>query len=758
MVLMKKIMNKRILFPTVFFVCLMTMFFVSCKKPQKTVDFAFTAKMEQLSIDDSTQKNYLSKEEVYIRWEEGDAIGIDYNPGKAFTLFEGAGTDDAGFTGTYKDNGETDRHAIYPYSSMLDDDITTLSFPAEQVYRAGDAKYDSSFGINSFPMVATFKNGSDFVLFHSVCAIMRIQLFAQELTALESIVFKEVTPSGYKQISGTFNIHDIDKYEPYLSATKTSSNVTEAERTITISGIDKSIGPNTLLTFYLVLPALGQSTTTNYRLQMTVTNKSGGTFTRVLGGNTARNRITPIPALCISSWDGTNTNSINLVGSGTKERPFLIYDAGELQMVKTAFDSDGDVIINGQTVTESTYFRVVRTDIELTTENWPAGIKNFTGIMEGATNQPIEFGVTNKSNAPVFESVSSNGIVRFFHVQSTGSVQTYTGSAKDFSPLCNVNNGVIQDCHNHCKYSTSKANMAAICVTNNGRIIRCQNAGNLTATGKNLAGICLYNETAGTIKECVGLASTKYSSTRFGGITFNNKGIVRDCIMSFSNNVDSSNVSGCGSISFKNAATGKINLCRITGDLCMGNNDDIGGVADTNYGTIDSCFLAESISLLKGGRVGGIVVVNKGTVRNCYVSSRIFSSSISDGGYGGGLVGYLDGGVIENCYSACNITGSKIASIVSYAISGNVKNCYTYGSGETYGKIYFIEKNTAVFESCYTSNTDLPEKTGCIAFDYKTGRLSDGTAFLLDELNTWVSTKGSSYATWNTVVLPRFNY
>ena len=51
---------------------------ISCGKPKKLVEFSFSAKLEQPFVDeDSTQKNYLTPDETFIRWEEGDAIAID---------------------------------------------------------------------------------------------------------------------------------------------------------------------------------------------------------------------------------------------------------------------------------------------------------------------------------------------------------------------------------------------------------------------------------------------------------------------------------------------------------------------------------------------------------------------------------------------------------------------------------------------------------------------------------------------------------
>ena len=533
--------------------------------------------------------------------------------------------------------------------------------------------------------------------------------------------------------------------------------------TIQITGIDKSIGPDKLLTFYLVLPAL-ESAPTRYILKMTVTNKSGTTFVKTFGANTGRNRITPLPAICIESWGGGGTSSINLVGSGTEIRPFMIYDDIDLQKVKAAFDNV-DVVINGQAVTEETWFKLARTDIVLTTENWTEGINNFKGIMEGSSNSPIEFGVTNKSNAPLFESITSEGVVRYIYAHKAASDVTYTGSKPDFSPICGVNNGLMVGCHNRCNYRTSAGNLAGLCVTNNGEILRCLNSGNLTATGKKVGGICLYNNNGATIQQCVGIASSRLSATHVGGVCLHNKGLIYSCNITFNNNIDSSKVKFCGGVAMKNFSTGKINLCRIFGDLTVSKEDELGGIADTNMGIIDSCFLADAFTMMKAGRLGGMAAVNSGSsayVINSYVIGHLYSNGTGAGCYAGGIVGYLDGGNIENCFAACNITGSKIASILSQGVSGNVNNCYTYGSSETYGKIYREVSAGVNFNNCYTSIEEWPDRVGCEKFVHTTGLNEAGTAFLLDILNSWCesnnSPTGKPYSSWNTVLLPKFNY
>jgi hypothetical protein len=64
------------------------------------------------------------------------------------------------------------------------------------------------------------------------------------------------------------------------------------------------------------------------------------------------------------------------------------------------------------------------------------------------------------------------------------------------------------------------------------------------------------------------------------------------------------------------------------------------------------------------------------TIRNCYVTGSITAGSVV-----GGVVGYIVGGTVENCYSTADIFADTINSYVGgiTAQSGTVRNCYASG-------------------------------------------------------------------------------
>ncbi len=93
--------------------------------------------------------------------------------------------------------------------------------------------------------------------------------------------------------------------------------------------------------------------------------------------------------------------------------------------------------------------------------------------------------------------------------------------------------------------------------------------------------------------------------------------------------------------------------------------------------------------------VGGVVgYVDGGTVQSCYTTG-----SISGQDYVGGVVGYIADDVIENCYSTGNVSGTDyVGGVVGYVSSSTVQNCYNTGSvsGTNYvgGVVGYVSSST----------------------------------------------------------------
>lgn len=691
----------------ILFVAAVSVLTAGCTK-KEILNFGGT--MEKLTVSDSdsdSSKTYLGHAEKWIYWEEKDDIAVFIGSQKSkCTLVSGSGTLNAFFRSEDALPESGDIYAIYPYASGQSN-ASTLVYPTEQPYReaATPTDPDSSFGRGAMPMVAFKRSGVDTAIyFHNVSGILRIQLSSKDEKTLSEIQFKEI---NNKQISGPFAIHDITKNAPYLTGTDNS----EANRIIKITNINKVIGPaqNQFLTFYLPLPAVNSAINVEtYTLEMTVKATDNTVVRKNLRADIHRRNITMMPALKCQSWtasgDGSQV-SINLVGSGTKDRPFQIYTAAELDSVRIAFDraasQGGHVYINNQDVKgtdaeEPTYFKVVRSDIRLVTEDiwagltadekkkaviWNAGISDFKGYMYFASSTATNGGITNESNHPLFESISATGKVERLFVKG---VNTPTVSAP-FSPMCNTNRGIMLDCHNKCQVTqTGSYALAGLCIDNYGQIIGGANEARLQTLG-NVAGICYRNH--GVVQGNFSLSAAVPKGSNVGGICYINNALIRDCLVSASTVVDENG--NWGIISYQNNNGGIIDNCVSTGTIVYTIHGSVGGIANINQGTVRNCSNMVEIRA-SSGNVGGIVALMNhadAKVYNCKSEGQhsIFGAiETSVATNCGGIVGRLEHGRVSNCYNQCRVDGAiNTGGIVGYLVDNAdaiIENCWTgYG-------------------------------------------------------------------------------
>lgn len=725
---------------------------VSCKKEEI---LEFGGQMDKFSATDPDgQKTYLGHAEEWIYWETGDQIKI--NTGGSNTaiceLINGAGTLDAFFKSTAPVNTEGTIHAIYPPESY-GSTYTDLIFPTTQKYReSGTGTHpDSSFGRGALPMVAYSAPGManhDKIYFHVVAGILRVQIFSNTTKTVDWIRFKEVTGpnrdgSQAKQISGHFNVVDINQNMPYLTGT----SVTDDSRTITITNINKEVGPSgtQLLTFYLPLPAVdGPNTYTHYILRMTIKTTDGYYFTRDLGADIHRRNITMMRALEVTDWapseGGETTHNIQLVGNGTKDRPFQIYTGQELGILRNIYNTPGGTI-NGQTIKgynpsakdEATYIKIVRSDIELLNSTdyaalpeaeklnpssrfveWTEGIQNFKGYMYFASSTATNGGITNRSNAPLFESILSDGYVNRVYVKSkqrdvaTDEPTTPTVIAGGtFSPMCNVNNGTMKECHNKCKVTvTGNVNLAGLCVTNEGQIIGGANEAQLVTDG-NVAGICYNNN--GQIQGNFALSVAVPQGQNIAGIAYNNNSgaTVKDCQVS--SNIPVNSTGNWGVIVFNNNAGATIDNCTSTGAIVYTINGSVGGICNENSGTVKNCTNNVEIRGAQGN-VGGIVATMDNAaaeVYNCCTKTAALYGAIDAVGVAnncGGIVGELLKGKVYNCYNASIVSGATNSGGMIGRLAededNDVQNCW---SAQGKGFVGLYDGTASVGDFCFSA-------------------------------------------------------
>lgn len=749
---------------------------VSCKKEDEKdvlVNRTFQTSLEKPDPDSNGDqdddmfeqyaKNYLAMER-YIYWEETDqvavfaGIGPETNPSPnqvqdiTVSVQSNPRYANINCSGIQYD---ADYYGIFPASARVGGNPEKITFLDTYTYRD-----NTSFPSPGIPMVAWDGrgSGSPALDFHSVCGLVRIQITSEEAATVQAVKFFE----GGKDlghtvlpISGVFHVRGIQTYTPYVEPV-----AKEEKTTITFNSVNQSIGPGQLLTFYLPLPAL-QATgnpAEPYYIGMAVKATKGGSevvFKKVFHVKVRRNTMSFLRAITIKDWSADGAIETGLVGEGTETKPFQIYSQKDMETVRDAFEETNPTI-NGIAVTSNTVFRVVRADIELTTSNWTKGISNFKGkfTFQTANNQ---VGIKNNSDHPIFESISSQGRVEDVSVKRDASVD-YTGS-KPFSPFCYTNSGIIDNCHNLSPIRANNYNLAGICVNNtsSGIIVNSSNAGILTVTGSgHAAGICIKN--SGTI-ECYETSAAKVNASQSSGICDSNAGVIRNTQVAYSRADVTQNYGG---IAYVNLQGGTITSCQVLGTLVS--TAQIGGICHTNQGLIDFC--RNGLTLLRGATyVGGIAAYQStiGTpeIRNCFNSSASHADITASSGVVGGIIGYLNGGKVYNCYCTSEVQSANATYygvIAGDVHGGDVQNCYN-GSGlaQFYGSTTTHPIGINCFNpSAYQYCCEYVRSTGKIN-TLTTGSYGAVNGNMYDALNAWVRAKGSNYFSWTTnAALPAF--
>jgi len=121
------------------------------------------------------------------------------------------------------------------------------------------------------------------------------------------------------------------------------------------------------------------------------------------------------------------------------------------------------------------------------------------------------------------------------------------------------------------------------------------------------------------------------------------------------------------------------NLGLLDSSVRRGNN--VGGLVGWNEGGIvQNCYATGSVS--GSGNVGGLVGHNSGMLRNCYAANNVSGSNAV-----GGVAGRNHYGTVQNCYATGNVSGSwNVGGVVgtnSSTLEDNgstVRNCYSTGS------------------------------------------------------------------------------
>ncbi len=110
----------------------------------------------------------------------------------------------------------------------------------------------------------------------------------------------------------------------------------------------------------------------------------------------------------------------------------------------------------------------------------------------------------------------------------------------------------------------------------------------------------------------------------------------------------------------------------------------VGGlVGYDNGGLIDNSYAKGAVGAVPGGSYeGGLVgLLNSGTINNSYATSRVSGNAIvSETPYVGGLVGSNKGGAINNSYATGSVSGSGYVGGLAGQSDGTISNSYATGA------------------------------------------------------------------------------
>jgi len=316
-------------------------------------------------------------------------------------------------------------------------------------------------------------------------------------------------------------------------------------------------------------------------------------------------------------------------GSGTESSPYLIGSAEELYWL-------------GQNKKESQCYAKLTADFSINCEEVGVWFTTFYGYLDG-DGHTITYTEPNSKNQystyfirDLYGVVTNLNITGYFHAPEMKSNYDMRGCIAYY-----VREGAI----------ISNCNVSGTVTLEFGR--KLDDGPWQYMSSAEFAGIAAWNE--GTIMNCA--SSIVYVANRDGGSW-----------------TGWNNLAG---IVISNRGTGFVTNCVFNGKISNLTNrnknksDCFGGIAASNYGTINNCECSKSAIIVGDNRVGGIVGFNYGgLVTNCKSQGSV------QGYYNvGGIVGSLNGGSITKCEMYGEIGGSQCIGGIVGRIKATEKEC-----------------------------------------------------------------------------------
>lgn len=390
-----------------------------------------------------------------------------------------------------------------------------------------------------------------------------------------------------------------------------------------------------------------------------------------------------------SGWFDASMNN-EYIGSITLTKDTVIY----AKWVKSVaiYDADGLKAIAGN---PAGYYHLMA-NINLQGEEWTP-ILGFSGIFDGNGYKIYNF------------SLRKNGVDQGFVITNSGTIKNVTfsnvelASTVDGDITCSI--GIV------CAYNTGKLVNVTVEKADIMLNVTSKNANNTISIG-GLAG-----ESTGLISNCSATSEVVYSSdvrasyrndgcttyVNMGGIVGKDSGNIFSVNADFVVTANEYVHAHCESTPYYNSATKNMYL-------------RIGGISGTEHGKLTACTASLMCTLYSdasGSRVsalgscsawypsrytyiGGLVgcLYETSSVSNCYSSGnmglkRVGTQADSYEFATGGIVGKVDGGTVNNCASAMDLTvkegfGGTMGGIVGHVtLGGKVSNVAYYGTIKT---------------------------------------------------------------------------
>ena len=191
------------------------------------------------------------------------------------------------------------------------------------------------------------------------------------------------------------------------------------------------------------------------------------------------------------------------------------------------------------------------------------------------------------------------------------------------------------------------------------------------------------------------------------------------------------------------------------------------GGAVKNLGLVDVVIRTNYTAANSHSYFSGIAGENSGTISNCFVSGSVTGAGTNNAAYGG-ITGRNNGtGIIENCYSTVNVSGSHYAGGIAGSNNGTVRNCVALGAsvarnsgtntdfGRVSGIVGTVENNYARTDMLYK---DTPTAAGSVTFPgmAATAAGKDGESITSDEWQSeaWWRGIGFDAVNWPAARLP----